>query len=97
MAIIECPPDLDIATAGTLHRQLLAGLKSREPMAIDGKAVRKVHTAALQLFLSLVVEAHLHQIPVQWRDPSSALIEAAQLLGLTDSLGLGETGHGAAD
>lgn len=93
MAIIACPPDLDIATASALHRQLLAGLKTQEPIDIDGKAVRKVHTAALQLFLSLVVEAHLHQITVRWRDPSPALIDAAQLLGLTDSLGL----HSAAD
>ena len=96
MATINCSPDLDIATAGALHRQLLAGLKNRESVDIDGRAVRKVHTAALQLFLSLVVEAHLHKITVRWRDPSPALLEAAQLLGLTDSLGLA-AGHDAAD
>ena len=95
MAIIECQPELDIATAGVLHRQLLLALKNQEPVEINGQAVRKVHTAALQLFLSLVVEAHLRKLPVCWRNPSPALIEGAQLLGLADSLELGETGNGS--
>ncbi len=96
MAIIECPPELDIATASALHRQLLDALQTREPVEIDGHAVRKVHTAALQLFLSLSVETHLQKLPVRWRNPSPALIEGARLLGLTDSLGLDEPGDESA-
>ncbi|MCC7220909.1 MAG: STAS domain-containing protein [Candidatus Contendobacter sp.] len=95
MAIIECQPELDIATASTLHRQLLLALQSQAPVEIDGQAVRRVHAAALQLLLGLVVEAHLRKLPVRWRNPSPALMEAAQLLGLTDSLGLAETGNDA--
>lgn len=96
MAIIECQPELDIAAASALHRQLLGALHTQEPIDIDGHAVRKVHTAALQLFLSLSVEAHLQKLPVRWRKPSPALIEGARLLGLADSLGLGKPGEDSA-
>ncbi|MCC6134807.1 MAG: STAS domain-containing protein [Candidatus Contendobacter sp.] len=96
MATIECQPELDIAAAGALHRQLLSALQAQEPVDIDGQAVRKVHTAALQLFLNLSVEARLQKLPVRWRKPSPALIEGARLLGLADSLGLGEAGEDSA-
>lgn len=96
MVIIECQPELDIAAASVLHRQLLSALQAREPVEIDARAVRKVHTAALQLFLSLRVETHLQKLPVLWRKPSPALIEGARLLGLADSLGLGKAGEDSA-
>ena len=88
MAIIECQPDLDIAAAATLHRQLLDALQTQQPLEIDGQAVRKIHTAVLQLFLSLMIEAQARATPVHWRNPSPALLEGARLLGLTDRLGL---------
>ena len=92
MALIECQPELDIATVEPLHRQLLDALQNREPLEIDGRAVCKVHTSVLQLFLSFVIEAQLQGLPVHWRNPSPALVDGARLLGLTDSLGLGEAG-----
>lgn len=94
MTIIECQPELDIATVEVLRQQLLSALQSPEPLDIDGRAVRKVHAAALQVFLSLMAEARAQNLPVRWRDPSPALVESAQLLGLADSLGLDTTGNG---
>lgn len=91
MAVIECQSELDIATVGALHRQLLDALQTPEPLEIDGGAVRRIHTAALQAFLSLVVEARSRDLPVRWRDPSPTLIESARLLGLADELGLSAT------
>ncbi len=87
MAIIECQPDLDIAAAATLRQQLLDALQTQQPLEIDGQAVRKIHTAVLQLFLSLMIEAQARATPVHWRNPSPALLEGARLLGLTDRLG----------
>ena len=88
MAIIECPADLDIANAAMLRQQLLDALQTRQPLEINGEAVRKIHTAILQLFLSLMTEAKAQAVPVLWRNPSAALVESAQLLGLVESLGL---------
>ena len=88
MAIIECPADLDIANAAMLRQQLLDALQTRQPLEIDGQAVRKIHAAVLQLFLSLIIAAKARATPVRWRNPSAALVESAQLLGLVESLGL---------
>jgi len=46
MTIIECQSELDIATVGALHQELLSALQASEPLEIDGQAVRKVHTSA---------------------------------------------------
>ncbi len=94
MTIIECQSELDIATVEVLRQQLLSALQSPEPLDIDGRAVRKIHTAALQVFLSLMTEARSRDLPVRWRDPSPALVESARLLGLADSLGLNVTENG---
>lgn len=88
MAIIECPPELDIAAASALHQQLLSALQAREPLDIDGQAARRVHAAVLQLFLRLIIEARSLNLPVRWLKPSPALVESARLLGLADALGL---------
>jgi len=88
MAVIECQSELDIATVGTLHQQLLGALRTREPLEIDGQAVCRVHTAVLQLLLSLAIEARALNLPVRWLNPSPTLVKSAQLLGLADVLGL---------
>lgn len=92
MTIIECQSELDIATVGTLHQQLLDATRAREPLEIDGREVRKVHTAALQLFLGALTEIQSLGLQFRWREPSPALVEGARLLGLTDNLKLGGTG-----
>lgn len=89
MAIIKCQSELDIAAAHTLHQQLLSALQAREPLEIDGQAVRRIHAAVLQLFLSLMSEARSLNLPVRWLSPSPALVESARLLGLADTLELG--------
>ncbi|MCB1769764.1 MAG: STAS domain-containing protein [Candidatus Competibacteraceae bacterium] len=88
MTTIECQAELDIAAAGALHQQLLGALQAGEPLEIEAQAVRRVHAAVLQLFLSLVNEAQSLDLPVRWRNPSPALVESAQLLGVADQLKL---------
>jgi anti-anti-sigma regulatory factor len=67
---------------------LLSAVQTREPVDIDGQAVRRIHAAVLQLFLSLITEARALNLPVRWLHPSPALVESARLLGLTEALGL---------
>jgi anti-anti-sigma regulatory factor len=94
LTIIECSPDLDIATAADFHQRLLGALKTGEPLEIDSQAVRKIHAAVLQLLLSVVIEAQARALPVRWRNPSPALVESARLLGLADRLGLADAASG---
>ena len=91
MNLIECPSELDIASVGALHQQLLSALQTPGPLEIDGRAIQKIHTAALQLFLGFMSEARSQGLSAKWRDPSPAVLEGARLLGLTDSLGLETT------
>ncbi|MBK7543592.1 MAG: STAS domain-containing protein [Candidatus Competibacteraceae bacterium] len=91
MNFIKCQAELDIATVGALHQQLLDALQTSEPLEIDGQAVQKIHAAALQLFLSLMSEAQSQGLSVNWRNPSPAVVEGARLLGLSDRLGLETT------
>ncbi|MBL8251903.1 MAG: STAS domain-containing protein [Candidatus Competibacter sp.] len=91
MNLIECPSELDIASVGALHQQLLNALQTPEPLEIDGRAIQRIHTAALQLFLGFMSEARLQGLSVNWRNPSPAVVEGARLLGLTDRLGLATT------
>jgi anti-anti-sigma regulatory factor len=90
MTLIECQPELDIASVGALHQQILDALPAGVPLEVDGRAVRKVHAAALQLFLSAIAEARLLGVQWRWREPSPSLVEGARLLGLTDHLMLGD-------
>ena len=91
MNLIECPSELDMASVGLLRQQLLSALETPEPLQIDGRAVQKIHAAALQLFLGFVSEARSRGLDASWRNPSPAVVEGARLLGLTDSLGLEAT------
>lgn len=90
MTIVTCQAELDISAASTLQQQLLAVMQTREPVEIEAQNVSRIHTAALQLFLSAIRDAQTLGLAFQWREPSSALVEGARLLGLTDPLYLGE-------
>ncbi|MER2527634.1 MAG: STAS domain-containing protein [Candidatus Competibacter denitrificans] len=91
MTLIECQPELDIALVSDLRQRLLDALQAGEPLEIEASAIRRAHTAALQVFLSAFVEARSLGISISWRNPSPALLEGARLLGLVDGLGLTDT------
>lgn len=91
MTLIECQPELDIALVGALRQSLLDALQAGEPLEIEARAIRRAHTAALQVFLGAFVEARSLGIPISWRNPSPALLEGARLLGLLDGLELAGT------
>lgn len=88
MTLIECQPELDIAAGGDLRQRLLAALQTGESVELDASAVRKTHTAILQLLLSAFTEARALGVPMHWRNPSPALLEGACLLGLLEGLDL---------
>ena len=91
MTLIECQPELDIALVGALRQRLLDALLAGESLEIDASAIRRAHTAALQVFLGAFVEARSLGIAIRWRDPSPALLEGARLLGLLEGLELAGT------
>ena len=86
--IIVCDHQVDIAKAGALRDVLLAALIDKKPVVLDAGDVERVDTAALQVLTAFFVDANAQNLKARWQNPSSAIINAASLLGLTDSLGL---------
>jgi anti-anti-sigma regulatory factor len=88
--IIACEASLDIANAASLKTTLLNALSARQSVVVDGAAVEKADTAALQLLSAFFKDASAQGVAVRWTSPSPALCTAAGLLGLKETLALAE-------
>ena len=87
MNTLSLGEDLGIEASAELKERLAAHLDA-PALSLDGGAVRRVHTAAMQLlcaFFRSRGERGLHTELAACSDP---LREAARLLGLAGSLGL---------
>ena len=84
---IAIPADCRIADVGDLHKQLTGALDSPQ-IVLDGSAVDRVDTAALQLLVVFQREAQKRARPVNWAGASVPLHDAATQLGLAQVLAL---------
>lgn len=85
-ATIVLPADCRIAELPALHKQLCAALA--QPSTLDGAAVERIDSAALQLLYAFGRDAGARGNPPTWTGASTPLREAADLLGLTQILAL---------
>ena len=84
---IGLPADCRMAAQAALLPELLGALDA--PAAqLDGSAVERVDTAALQLLTLFRREALSRGCAVSWRGASITLCEAAETLGLVKALDL---------
>ncbi|MEI7035969.1 STAS domain-containing protein [Fulvimonas yonginensis] len=84
---IGLPADCRMAAQTALLADLLGALDA--PAArIDGRAVERVDTAALQLLTLFRREALARGCAVSWQGASTTLREAADTLGLAQALDL---------
>jgi phospholipid transport system transporter-binding protein len=81
---------MTIVHAADLHRALLARLTQGEAVVVDGSRVEEIDTSVLQLLISLWRTASQRGIACAWTGSSSALREAADLLGVADMLQLAD-------
>jgi len=88
---IVCDEVLDIAIAADLREALLEALRGGQPVTLDGSAVERADTAALQVLAAFFQDARSRGIPVRWHSPSAALLQAATLLGMVDILAMETT------
>ncbi|HUA81531.1 MAG TPA: STAS domain-containing protein [Dyella sp.] len=86
-ARIAIPADCRIADVGDLHKQLRGALESPH-IVLDGTAVDRVDTAALQLLVAFQHEAQKRTRQVNWVGASVPLHDAATQLGLAQVLAL---------
>ena len=79
--------DLSMTRAEELKQVLLGALENNVSILVDGSAVERVGTSALQLLVGFVREARARAVTVQWKMRSDVLREAASLSGVTTELG----------
>jgi anti-anti-sigma regulatory factor len=83
---IELGARMTIVHAAELHRALLARLVQGEAVLVDGSRVEEIDTSILQLLISLWRTGSERGVACAWAGTSTALRQAAALLGVAEML-----------
>jgi phospholipid transport system transporter-binding protein len=86
--VIDCSGMQDIAGAATLYQRLSDALVTGNPVVLDASHTERLDAAAAQLLYAFMRNAQAQGVTVSWQQPSDAVGNAAQLLGMQAGLGL---------
>jgi phospholipid transport system transporter-binding protein len=89
--VVTLPADCRIAAQAALKAELQGALGAAA-IVLDGRAVERIDTAALQLLVLFQRELAARGNALRWSGTSEALDEAAALLGLTQMVQLPAAG-----
>jgi len=89
---VALPADCVIASAADLRGALLERVSDTGNVQLDASAVQRVDTASLQVLAAFVRGRRAEGLPLEWLGVSACLTDAANLLDLTNVLGLGSPG-----
>ena len=79
---------LDISFAAKLHSQLKDDVKKNSVVKFISSDLVRIDASCLQVLTSFMTYAKENKINIHWEQPAEVLIEAARLLGLTQTLEL---------
>ena len=79
---------LDVSDIGEFRNTMKKVVLRKAPIILDGSAVTRIHTAALQVLLALVKAIKSKDKSFRWESVSEPLLSAATTLGLEKELGL---------
>ena len=85
MTTLTLPADLGIEFAATLKETLAPYLEQDGELVVDGSQASRLHCASLQLLAVFFLARNKNNLPTRLQ-ASSALEQAAALLGLTQTL-----------
>lgn len=86
--MITLASDLSIASVNELKQLLADALREGGDVSLDGEAVERVDTSAIQLLLAFKRELDTAHASLQWQSPSPQLLSGARLLGVDALLGI---------
>ncbi len=86
--VVTCDEAIDIAVVEELHQNLRRALEEGQAIEIEAGQVERADTAVLQTLYACFKEARSRDVAVKWRRVSEAVVDAAELLGLTQGLAL---------
>lgn len=88
--VVALPADFRLAELATVKSALIEAFDA-PAVQLDGAAVERVDTAALQLLVAFRREAAARGLPPAWLGVSAAIRDAAGVLGLAQALELPAT------
>ena len=86
--LIECNEALDVSVAADFKSMLQQAASQNTPIVLDTSQLVRVDGAGLQLLTAFFLEAEESGLSVSWRNPAEALLQAAELTGLKETLQL---------
>ena len=86
--VIECNDALDVSLVSGFKVLLQQASGQNSPIVLDASQLERIDGAGLQLVTALFQEATESGLSVSWRNPTEALIYAADLTGLKEVLQL---------
>jgi phospholipid transport system transporter-binding protein len=86
--VVDLGDEQTIASASQLYGQLAAWPATDSSAVIDGQAIERIDTAALQLLLAFKFHVEGHGRKFEWLATSENLVASAALLGLSSHLDL---------
>lgn len=87
-AMLNLPDVFGIAQAEIMYQEIKGLLSSIDEIKIDGSAVEMIDASALQLLMALVNECKSQGKKISWHNNSDKIRDSANLLNLTESLGI---------
>jgi ABC-type transporter Mla MlaB component len=85
---LALPAECAIASVPALRTSLLKRLTDASTVQVDASAVQRIDTASLQVLAAFARDRRAAGLSVEWLGVPAMLTEVAQLLDLTDALGL---------
>lgn len=89
--VIQLEETLNISRVESLHERLSAARDGGGDITLVGDAVQRADAATLQLFWAFRKSLGDSEASMLWENPSAALCHAAEMVGLSDALGLPAT------
>lgn len=80
--------NVEISTVASLHERMLKAIDKSNSIDLKAEAVERIDSAGLQLILSFRRELQQSGGDLTWKHPSDKLRDAANLLGMSEELGL---------
>jgi len=85
---IKFQRQLGIQQVSDLKTELESAVSTGNGVLLDASAVESVDAAGLQLLVAFVQHAGLKKCMFEWRSPSDAFVETAEIMGLSAALQL---------
>jgi len=86
--VIQLKSVQDISKSQTLKNDLIMLVNENDEIDIDGSLVERIDGSALQLICALFIYAKQNNLAIHWIDPSDALLNAAEVSGVSQILDL---------